>query len=140
MIVNRFAGMLAAGAVMLGAASAPKTHVHACQSLKFEDDMLDDVAHVSAIPHPLKKAARPPLGAAVLPKGGYGLDQPLGEAGQLVGGELLVLAYVGQDLQHGPVRPDVGPAERGAITDASAARQLQENRIGQCNAVNLPAG
>ena len=96
--------------MVLGAAGAPEADVHAGEGLELEDDVLDDVAHVGAEAQALQEAARVPFGAAVLPEGGDGLDEALGEAGQFVRGEFFVLADVGEDFEHGAVGPDVGAA------------------------------
>src|SRR5213592_2161793 len=69
--------------------------------------MLDDMAHVGTDAHSFEETPWPAFRAAVLPERRENLDQPLGEARYLVGGQLLVLADVGEDFQHRAIGPNV---------------------------------
>ena len=92
-----------------GAARLAAGHLGAGQVLQLQGDVLEDVAHPGAFAHALQEPARLADGAAVVVERGEQLGQVLVEAGDLVGGPVLQLADIDDQLDDRHAGPDIGP-------------------------------
>src|SRR5689334_17600001 len=75
------------------------------------------MAHIGAHAQTFEEAAGAAFGAAVFPERGDEFDQPFGEAGQLIGRQLLETADIQPDLENRPVGPDIRPAQHADALD-----------------------
>ena len=85
--------------------------------------MLGDVADPGALVQPLDEAAAPAAAAGVVGQTGQPLDQPIGEAGQQVGGEVLQHPEVDHELDRRLVVPDVRAPVDPAGDDPQVGRR-----------------
>ena len=96
-----------ATALALDLAGLAAPHVVADRLLQLQGDVLGDVADPGALVQPLDEPAAPAAAAGVVGQAGQPLDQRVGEAGQLVGGEVLQDAEVDDQLDRRLVVPHV---------------------------------
>ena len=99
-----------ASALALHLAGLAAAHVVANRLLQLQGDVLGHVAEPGALVQPLHEPAPTAAAAGVVGQPGQPLDQRVGEAGQLVGGEVLQDAEVDHQLDGRLVVPDVRTA------------------------------
>ncbi len=100
-----------------GAAGLSASRVVPDLVLQLQGEVLGDVPHPGAFAQPLGEPALPATRAGVLPDSGQPVEQPVGEAGQQVGGVLLERPEVDDEVDRRGVGPHVRPAVDAGLED-----------------------
>jgi hypothetical protein len=117
----------AVDAVLRGAAGLPEARGHAGQVEQLDDHVLQHVPRPGALGQALDEAAALAHAAVVLDERRQQPGQAVGEAVDLVGGEVFQRAQVEPDFEHRTVGPEIGTAQ---IVDA---QQLDVVETGHAN-------
>jgi hypothetical protein len=124
----------AVDAGLAGAARLAEAGGHAAQVEQLDDAVFQDVAGPGALAQALQEAASLAHPAMVLGQGRQQRQQPVGEAGQLVGGVVLQFAEIEPDLEHRSVGPDVGAAQVGDALERDVVLPVGHGADGQWTA------